>query len=83
MFYKLLVFLHPFINGPGRPLALLLLLGSIGLVLYGCYVESSPRIWWSAAGSFFACLALTLLCTFHNWWLFKFRPRGRIFMPFE
>ncbi|GAC1032488.1 hypothetical protein thsps21_33160 [Pseudomonas sp. No.21] len=83
MLYKLLVLLHPFVQGPGRPLAFLLLLGSIGLVVYGCYYESSPRIWWSAAGAFASCLALTLLCTFHGWWLFKLRPRGRIFMPFE
>lgn len=83
MLYKLLVLLHPFFRIAGRSLAVLLLLASFGLVVYAAYYENAPWVWFSCIGTFLACLLVTLLCTFYNWWLFKLRPRGALFMPFD
>ncbi|WP_271409094.1 hypothetical protein [Pseudomonas sp. Q1-7] len=83
MLFRTLVFLYPVIRTLGPPIAGLLLVTGISLIGYAVLYPHGLRGWLAAAACLVAAALLALLCHSYNWWLFKLRPRGCLFLPFK
>lgn len=83
MLFRALVFLYPVIRTLGPPTAGLLLVIGVSLIGYAVLYQSGLWSWLAAAACLMAAALLALLCHSYNWWLFKLRPRGCLFLPLK
>ncbi|MBT8768120.1 hypothetical protein [Metapseudomonas boanensis] len=83
MLFKLLVFFYPIIRLVGPSLSALLSVGGLSLAGYAWFREDGLMYWLVALVCFISATFLGLLCHSYNWWLFKLRPRGCLFIPLK
>ncbi|MFC5699142.1 hypothetical protein ACFPU0_26865 [Pseudomonas sp. GCM10022186] len=83
MLFRTLVFLYPLIRTLGPPTAALLFIGSLSCAGYAWVSEPCLWPWIAAAGLLLAAALLALLCHSYQWWLFKLRPHGCLFIPIK
>lgn len=83
MLFRVLVFLYPVIRTLGPAVAALMLITGLSLAGYAWVREPGVWSWLAAVGCLLLAALLALLCHSYQWWLFKLRPRGCLFIPFK
>ncbi|WP_044873588.1 hypothetical protein [Pseudomonas sp. LFM046] len=83
MLFRLLVFLYPVIRTLGPAVAALLFIIGLSLIGYALMRDPSLLNWLAAIVCLLLAAFFALLYDSYQWWLFKLRPRGCLFIPFK
>ena len=83
MLFKFLVFFYPTIRLIGPSLSALLAVSGLSLAVYAWFQQDGSSYWLVSLACMVCAALLGLLCHSYNWWLFKLRPRGCLFIPLK